>query len=458
MSDGVSLHLERPALRAAMVRFDTLSPSRWAAGFERLASMGFDAVDLPLVWSAHQPTPAAGSFEQGSLAVIDAIRAARAAGLRTRVRLGPRCVEGEDGFGVPAWVLRDPRCAARSARRGPVLEMIGLTPTPVPSLVSSAYRAACGTWIESAIRAIGPELHAIDAVVVGPGTFAPARADAVELDSHPDEPACPMEPEARSLEAERRTARFVTELLALAEREGVPAAKLRASVAGTASGALGLSLAERWPVDLAVPFATAGTDAIWDASRAALALARRGASLDVLCGTSPFMRPIRNRDAAAAALVVLAAGVPEITVRGAWIGHGWIGSLLDESGAERPAARRWRSLFDAAASLPIDRAVVVTEHAPVSSSPLAPLSRGWISQHGLLSVPRGGDDPSPYGLRCDPENAVRLRRDGDRLVVLSRSEHDATLFDPASRWLEADALVVRAGEAVTLVARGGDAS
>jgi hypothetical protein len=457
MLHAVSPEPRARALRAALVRYDTVERSRWRSGFDTLAAIGFDAVDLPIVWSAHQPGSGPPTFE-GALSVRDAIRSARDAGLGVRVRLGPRCVETDPGFGVPRWVLADPRCAARSARRGAILEFIGLTPTPAPSLVSQAFQQASVSWITAAIAEISDEMSAIDAIVLGPGTFAPTRADAVEFDCHPDARPLSSTPDARALDAERRMADYLRALLEGATRVGVPHAKLRLSLAGTARGALGLSLADRWPLDLGSPLSTAGTDAIWDTTRTALALAAHGASIDVSCGTSPFSRPIRNRDAAAAARVVLAAGASSVSVRGAWVGRGWIGSMLDEQGEARPAAQRWRALFEDTASIPPSAIPAVPTPVTTSPSALPPVSRGWLSQHGLFDEPGPTLTTEVHGLRCAPENAVHLRPEGGALVVLSRSARDALLSEDAPRWLADGPLVVRAGESVTLVDRGARSS
>lgn len=435
-----------------MVRYDTIEPAALDAGFAALVELGFDAVDFPLIWSQHERNGGRFDFEareRGARSIHSAIDAARRAGLGVRVRLGPRCVETEAGFGVPRSVLDDPAVMARNARRGAVLEPIALVPTAAPSLASRAFTERSSSWIRAAVQALGAAgFEKLESVTLGAGTFAPLRGDAITADQHPDAGPLPAEPIERAERAERITLAWYEALVTAALSAGAPSEKLRCALIGPRTTALAAdALAARFAVDCALPFASVGTEALWTEVRDTIDSSAHGARFDVQCGSAPFARPLRNRDAAAAARVALAAGAHEIIVRYAWCGDGWVGSLLDAKGVIQRVAHRWRALFDECAAIE-PRAASVDAPAPKrASSWLAPVSRGWLAQFGLLDhhEERAEDTLAALDLSCDSAGAVLARRSGDALVLLSTATTAATVRDPRGRWIAGGSHVVEPG-------------
>lgn len=455
-SEASSSNAPQRAVRFAMVRWETIDPARWSRGFSALKELGFDGVDLPIVWSAHERDDRSRDFTSGRRAVDTVIRAATSEGLSVRVRVGPRCVEGEAAFGVPRRVLQEQSALARNARRGAVLEPIGLVPTPAPSFASKAFRDASTSWVRSVVEHLARQsLDAIDAVVIGPGTFAPLRADGIEADHHPEAGPVPTSQEERAVRAERSMAAYCAQLLDAALSSGAPREKLRASLIGARATAAGAStLAATHALDASTPFSASGTDSIWTEVRAAIASSPHGVHFDVGCGSSPFARPLRNRDAASAARVVVAAGARSFTVRYAWVGDGWVGSLLDPTGVTQRAAMRWRALFDECASVPAAASVGLDEVAGGDKSWIRPVYGAWLAQYDLLSKRSSKDLLAPVGLRSDQASSVFARREGDTLVLLSASERAVTVRDDARGWI-ADGSIELAPGAVVTCARTG---
>lgn len=442
------------AKRFAMVRWDTIEPSRWSRGFFALRELGFDGVDLPIVWSVHEREDLSWDFTSAQRNVAAVVHAARTAGLAVRVRVGPRCVESEPAFGVPRRVLEDTATHARNARRGAVLEPIALVPTPAPSFASRAFIEASASWVRAVVSHLATtSLAEIDALVVGPGTFAPLRADALESDHHPDAGPITADRAERRARAEHILVSYYERLLDEAQRAGASERQLRASLIGSPSAAIAArALADKIALDASTPFAASGTATIWRDVRSALARCARGVHFDVGCGSSPFSRPLRNRDAASAARVVLAAGAPSITVRYAWTGHGWVGSLLDPEGTAQRAAMRWRALFEECAAIPVATAVDASEAVDAEPSWLPPIYAGWLAQYDLLSKRTQRDTLASEGLRCDSSQGAFARREGMTLVLLSASEKPVIVHDPEHVWLD-DGMVEIAPGALLVCAR-----
>lgn len=442
------------ATRYAMVRWDTIEPSRWSAGFAALHRLGFDGVDLPIVWSVHERDDGSVDFSAPRRAVHEVIAAARSAGLRVRVRVGPRCVESERGFGVPARLLRDPAMLARNARRGAVLEPIALVPTPAPSLNSKAFIAASQQWIAQVIEhLVRSDIDAIESLSIGPGTFAPLRADALEGDQHDD---ALQDSELRGFDLGSVTyASFVRALIERAREAGCPAEKIRASLAGARSSAHGAdALGEAYAIDTAAPFPSAGTQAIFHEVGDAIASAPRGVHFDVCCGSAPFSRPLRNRDAASAARVAIAAGAASLTVRYAWAGEGWVGTLLDADAKPHRAAMRWKALFDECSSVAPATRDPGLARASRTHTWFAPVSAAWLAQYDLLAAHDGHDTLAPLALRVEPANTAIARVEGAQLVLISSCENPVRVFDDARRWLPEGSLEIAPG-AIAVASEGG---
>src|SRR5438046_1088157 len=107
-------------LRAAMVRFPTLSPDRWSAVVATLAGLGFNAIDVPLIWREHERDDGSFDFNSGARSLEGMLAAIHGFGLRSIVRLGPIATDDAPGLCIPERVLRDRNCQARTRRQNPV--------------------------------------------------------------------------------------------------------------------------------------------------------------------------------------------------------------------------------------------------------------------------------------------------------------------------------------------------
>ncbi len=355
-------------LRAAMVRFSTLDPSLWQRAVRGLRSLGFNAIDVPLVWREHALSDGRLDFSTRSLDPRAFLDVVASEGMRAIVRLGPWPTSDVRSLGLLDRVLRDRACQARTRRQNPVyvLDPPGLA--ALPSLASRAYREASVAWVRGASAAIAPHLESnlVARVIVGHGPPAVLRDDAYEIDHHPDargdEPA--VSPphraprEAGGDEVTRHALHERSFLLGLADaltEEGLAPGRVALAVTGSAlASPTAMALGPERAVVLAAPPPRAGVTGIWRQVRFACSF-RVAPHIDLRAGNPPFEPPTRATHTLAAARVALAAGARDITVQMGCAGDGWIGALLDERAEVRSHASRWHALLDWAATLPDGR-------------------------------------------------------------------------------------------------------
>ncbi|MFO0602676.1 MAG: beta-galactosidase [Polyangiales bacterium] len=401
-------------IRAATVRPTTLDPSLWARAVRSLAALGFNAIDVPLVWRDHERPDGRLDFETAERDVGRFLGCVAAEGLRAVVHLGPWPISDVTHLGLPDRVLRDRACQARTRRQNPVLVLDLPRLVPLPSVASARYRSEAAAWVAAAVTALGPRLAdgTVARLIVGHGPPAVLRDDPFEADHHPDArgDAAPVSPphhpplEAGVAEVERQSLHardFLLRLRDAALGAGASADVLTLAVPGSAlASPLALSLAAEHRLAFTAPPPRAGVTGIWREVRFAMSLAG-GAHLHLRAGGPPFEPPMRATHSLQAARVALAAGARDVTVQAGCVGHGWIGALLDERADPRAHAARWAALLEESAAWPSgeERGVPIPHrHSDVVAARAAtgvhPLPVGLLAWVGMgldeLSAAREG--------------------------------------------------------------------
>ncbi|MEZ4405964.1 MAG: beta-galactosidase [Polyangiales bacterium] len=247
---------DAPPLRAAALRWESLPSDRRAPTLASLTGLGFNAVELPVAWSAHAATVDGATFE-GVLDLAAAVRASLDAGLRVALRVG---AVGP----LPAWVTRDDAMASLTRRRTPRLSVDGARLVALPSLSSRAYTTACSGFVGRVCDALGPLAARVERWVVDAGAAAEFRGGPWDSDHHPDAPEGVDDPTQRALDEAGALAAHLDALAAALTARGVDAARVTTQVPGRASQHPAVaSLAARWTLGVRVPGAGAGATAIW---------------------------------------------------------------------------------------------------------------------------------------------------------------------------------------------------
>jgi hypothetical protein len=345
-----------------MVLPTTLAPTRWPTCVRALARLGFNAIDVPLVWRDHELAPGRFDFASHDRNIGAFLSVVADEGLHAIVRLGPWPIVAVRALGLPDRVLHDRACQARTRKQHPVyvLDLPGLA--ALPSLASERYRDEAATWIRAAVEAIADAVHAgtVTRVVVGHGATASLRDDFFEFDHHPDArgneaPVAPPhagDPTEALREVRRQTShalQFLDHLARTAVVAGVPEAAITFATQG-AQLVSPLALAIERPIVSPAPPPRAGVTGIWREVR--FTSQRAGAHLDLRAGNGPFEPPTRATHTLQAARIAIAAGARSFTVQMGAAGHGWIGALLDEQGTARTHAARWADTLAWSATLP----------------------------------------------------------------------------------------------------------
>lgn len=387
-------------IRAASLRFTRVDPARWPKAVRTLVALGFNAIDLPLVWrdyadDAGRPDEARLAHDLGAL-----LRLVGDAGARAVLRLGPWPTPDVTALGLPDAVLRDAAARSHTRRRNPRWVGDGLRVVPMPSLRSDAYRAAARAWVRAAaVAAVAAAPAGVLArVLVGHGAPAPLRDAPDDLDAAGLDPAAdPATAEAEALGG------FLLALAGEAREAGVAPSDLRLAIQGDPlSSSAAATLSARHGLAWSTLPPRAGVRPIWRGARLAVALPH-GHHLDLRAGHCPDEAPSRSTDALETARIALAAGARDVTVLHGCAGGDWVGAILDEQGEPRAAAPRWQALLAWAAALPVGAEVarpVARDAEAIAKAragsvfgalPIAWLARAGFSLDEVSAAPVGAD-------------------------------------------------------------------
>ncbi len=423
-------------LRAASLRYTHVDPSRWPKAVRTLVALGFNAVDLPIIWRDY--ADAAGHTDEARLArdLTSLLGIVADAGARAVLRLGPWPTPDVASLGVPDAILNDAAARSHTRRRNPRWVGDGMQVVPLPSVRSEVYRAAAGAWVRAAVtaaRSAAPDV--IARVIVGHGAPTPLHDAPDDLDAVGLDPAN-VDSSAAEVEATRD---FLLHLAAEALAAHTPAADLRLAIQGDplASAAAALLSSEHGLAWSSLP-PRAGVRSIWRGARLATTLAR-GHHLDLRAGHAPVEAPSRATDALEAARLALAAGAREFTVLHGCAGADWVGAILDEQGEPRAAAPRWQALLAWAAALPEgdERARTIVRRSDAiakarAGSVFGALPIAWLSR---------------WGFSLDEVSAAPVGSDAEESAAVLAGEAWAPSFTDAGKTAD--------GAAVTLDPAGG---
>jgi beta-galactosidase len=400
---GLKLGPDTVPLLSGAVHYFALEPSDWQDALKALVQLGLRCVDTYVPWSLHEIAPGELDFGRHSarLDVVRFLRLAHELGLLAIVRPGPHVNAELTYFGIPARVVWDPECQARSPAGQPVVLPAPPLAFPVPSYASEAFLTEAAQWLAAV------------AEVLAPLTWPEGPIVMVQLDNE----AClyfrdgvyDQDHHRDSISAYRRFLQNKYERLeTLRQAHGDPAvtfAKIEPPRRLNASAALELCRHLDWaeyqehsleaalvrmrqalragglsrvatmhnlpPADTRTPLDPARLDRVVDlvgadfyhrasaASRAAIA--RRASELQVRAdaharpayaselgaGFPYYFAPLSESDSAFAALTCLAYGVRGFNVYMAVERDRWIGAPFDRRGRRRAAAEFWHRLLDA---------------------------------------------------------------------------------------------------------------
>jgi hypothetical protein len=104
-SDGHTLSIDgrRLWVVSGTMMFSQMPRSQWASRLRAAREAGLNTVEVPVVWSAHEPRQGKFVFD-GDLDIAAFIKLADQMGLHVIVRVGPCVGEGLDLGGLPAWL------------------------------------------------------------------------------------------------------------------------------------------------------------------------------------------------------------------------------------------------------------------------------------------------------------------------------------------------------------------
>ena len=381
-----------PPIRAASLRFTHLDRARWPAAVRALVALGFDAIDLPLVWGdyAHDDgSPDTARLDHDVRALLAVVRDA---GARAVLRVGPSPVPDLHRLGLPDAILNDAAARSHTRRRNPRWTTDGLRMVPVPSMRSERYVEAASAWVRAACAHAGDD--GVARVIVGCG-------DPTVLRDAPQDPDCVGLDAATADLAESEASALATFLERLATETGVDASRVVLTIPGDplANGAAA-ALAPRWALGWAALHARAGVRAIWRGARLATTLPA-GHHVDLRAGHAPLEAPSRATDALEVARIALAAGVRDFTLLHGCAGAGWVGAVLDDQGIARSPAARWEALLgwahelpdgrDVHVAVPHDRAAILRarSEAVLGALPISWLSRWGFDLDDVTAAPTG---------------------------------------------------------------------
>jgi hypothetical protein len=368
-------------LLAASLHYFRRSPDAFLPALKALRSLGADAVETPVPWSAHEAPGGTFRFDRDAAHLVAFLEETARAGLAAHLRLGP-CVGADlTWLGLSPAAATDRTTAARHPDGSPQVVPVPPRWMLAPSYASRAWRERTRAWIAAVCQAVQPFLAPagpVRSLILGDVWPFLGRNPAATPDHHPD--ACAAWQAARAALGDAERSRMMPGELpgaggpddaapagigacAFAERLYVD---LLEDLARAATGVLGADarfattmpssglFAPVGPGLLARAFDVVGLDGYgWRERPAALerdALLLSGsarfpfASL-VPVGTPPYLPHLSAEDQWHALHVALAAGLRGLVLSMGVGRDRWIGGLVDETLREDEIAHRHRRLL-----------------------------------------------------------------------------------------------------------------
>ncbi|MCU0684699.1 MAG: beta-galactosidase [Polyangiaceae bacterium] len=182
---------EKLPLYAGSVHYWRLAVEDWRACLRAVREVGFRLVDVYVPWAVHERAP--GSFDFGEhdarLDLVRFLRLAHELGLYAIVRPGPHINAELTYFGIPARIIWDPACQARSPLGHPVMLPMVPVAFPVPSYASEVFHREAERYFAALGPRLSPLLYPAGPIVMVQVDNEGAlyfRDSAYDQDYHPD--------------------------------------------------------------------------------------------------------------------------------------------------------------------------------------------------------------------------------------------------------------------------------
>lgn len=392
-------------LYSGALHYFHLSPARWRDALYALKALGLPMVETYVPWDVHELGP--GRFDFGAdrpeLDLGAFLDLAHALELKVFLRPGPH-INGElTRFGLPARVVHDPLCQARSPQQRPVYNGFPPQMFPVPSFASDTFQAETARWFEAVAEVVRPRIWPRGPVVLlqvdnegalyfrngpfdqdyRPEALALYRRELARIYGDPatlaevydaplssfDEVMPPTRFDAKHLQAlprqldwQRAHECLVTEgisMMARALRKAGLAALPTVHNLPLAELSMPLhvpELAQRLDVvgldyyHRATEFETIKRRTLYAAGTLPFAYAP-----EVGVGGPPWFTALSADDSLFCAMTATAFGLRGFNLYMAVDRDRWYGSPIDHNGRQRESANAWRRLFDALTHLEIPR-------------------------------------------------------------------------------------------------------
>ncbi|MCC6646302.1 MAG: beta-galactosidase [Polyangiaceae bacterium] len=130
----------------------------WASCLAAMKGVGFHLVDLYVPWSVHEVGPGEHDFT-GDRDVGAFLTEIADLGMKAIVRPGPHINAELTHFGIPARVVWDADCQARSPKGNPVFLPMVPVGFPVPSYASRAFFREARGWLTRVAGVLAPYVH-----------------------------------------------------------------------------------------------------------------------------------------------------------------------------------------------------------------------------------------------------------------------------------------------------------
>jgi beta-galactosidase len=397
--DGRALLIgsERVPMLSGAMHYFRLDPSTWRPALEALKRMGLTMVETYVPWGMHEEHD--GSFDFGERdprkdlgAFLDL---AHEVGLYAFIRPGPHINAELTYFGLPARIVFDEACQARSPRGNPLPFIAPPKMFPVPSYGSERFLSETSRWFGEVAKVIAPRCFPNGPVVLLQVDNEAAfyfRDGPYDQDYHPDcitkyrdfvrrryatldglneayattftgwqavEP--PAEFDGRSPATVRRRVDFMEW-----QERLICDALDRMRVALRSHGLGALPTVHNLPMgDAGLPAMLARVDqsvditgldyyhrrhelrAVRERTLRMAGSVRFPCSPEMGAGAPPWFAPRNDRDSLETTLAALAYGVRGLNLYMAVDRDRWYGAPIDEQGAERPAASLYGKLISA---------------------------------------------------------------------------------------------------------------
>jgi hypothetical protein len=142
-------------------------------------------------------------------------------------------------------------------------------------------------------------------------------------------------------------------------------------------------LSQQWPLDVALPWATAGKSVIAGAVAHGVRACTHGVDFAVACATPGLLRPIPLAHAMECAQLAVEHGARSLTFLGIAGGDRHVGAVIDERGETRSDAALVQEFLRTAAQIERDK----EEHAPLCAPETLGVTRPWLAQLGFVKTP-----------------------------------------------------------------------